>query len=301
MRLSTHTTRRSDPDDGDQPLGVQAQPGIVPAAVDNLERRPALPFGLAVDQSERPDGEQLDGRAGADDHARPPPAAGPAPRPRSPRSRSASVPAPRRFVVAVDHDHGGQARARRPRCGPGPDDHAGAGAGLGPFLGEEGHAAAGPAQAAGQHRGPADGRHDHQVGPRWASSATTAVASAAGGKRRIERPVDRKVVISPDGAGAGGRAAGRGRQERHRQLGRGRGQQRRCRPAQRQAAQPARSTSSRFRTPAPHLGHRAQWHPGRRAGRRHGDDPAAHPAARRDRPAPAIPTRMAEARSAGTR
>ena len=122
VRFSTHATRCRVRMRRDQSVGVEAQAGIVVAAVDHLEGRPAQPFAATVDQADRCRGQQLHGGAGTDDDARdarpPGPLGGDGHRAPRRRSRLRQT-----LVVAVDDHHRGQPGTRRPRCGPGPHDH----------------------------------------------------------------------------------------------------------------------------------------------------------------------------------
>ena len=209
VRLSTHTTRRSVRT-ARPAARSRAQARVVRAAVDDLEGRPALAFGAPVDHPERTGGEEFHGGTGADDHARD---AGPPCPLRRDRDcvPGRSLLLPETFVVAVDDDHGRQSRAGRPRCGPGPTTTA---APARAWAQSSGTTATSPparrSRPASTLPRLADGTTT-RVGPRWASSATSGVASAAGGSRTMTgrstgRPSSRPV----ERGGAGGRRAGAG-------------------------------------------------------------------------------------------
>ena len=285
------------PDERHQLLGVQAQSRIVVAPVDHLERRPAQSLGRAGrrDGREPAASNPTVGQALTTTHGTPP--AGPARRPRSPHSRSGPVPGPSASSWPSMTITPARPGTRRPGRRPGPDDHGRAGSGLGPVVGDDRHLAARPAQPAGQDAASADRGHHHQRSARvWASSATSGVASADGGRRTITGRVDRERRRAERPAAvarwrthgpAAGRTgtAARGVAVASRAL---------RRPAHRHAAQAARSTTSGSGpSPGPCRWAGAAARGGSRRRRR---PPSRRPAGRPGRRAPACPMRTSAAR-----
>ena len=291
------------PDERHQSLGVEAQARDRPCAPVDAPRAAAQPWRsrAAVDQPDGTGGQQLHGGAGADDHARDAGPPGPLGRDRH-RVPGRGLLLAEALVVAVDDDHRRPVPGRAPRPRPGPRPPRRPRPGPGPSRRAR-TATSPPARRSRPASTPprlAEGTTT-RVGPRWASSATSGVASAAGGRRTM---TGRSTGRRPEQTGGRrGRAAGAGLAAGSAGTAPG-GEavaSRAPAPAGPAPGRPAGQVHhARVRDPSP-----GPWRwaggPGPGGARRRRRRPSRRPAGRRGRPAPAVPIRTSGARRLGTR